>query len=240
MCKTPKPVEQPSSNNQLAHALERVAVYRKDETTLRPCARSMIALADEIERLQRELTIAHDSNAQAAAGLQIRVQELESELEKLGKCGDQASPAVVAPVASGSLPNTLAASSHEPGTVTNQQIDNLLFSLRSNWPAEGYERDVKRQTVRTWLAASGWGASQPPRADQEEVERLRHYLRRVREVSHANGDTQAADLCTAALLSVLTKQAVQCEAVDGVVSHDFVGGRCLKCKQPAQGEGSAT
>jgi hypothetical protein len=47
--------ELPTSKDQLAHALERVAVYRKDETTLLPYARSMIALADEIGRLQREL-----------------------------------------------------------------------------------------------------------------------------------------------------------------------------------------
>lgn len=43
----------------------------------------------------------------------------------------------------------------------------------------------------------------PGRDDTEEVDRLRHYLRRVREIAQTNGDRQAADLCTAALLPVL-------------------------------------
>jgi hypothetical protein len=47
-----------SSKNQLSHAMERVAVYRRDPATLLPYARSMIALADEIERLQQKLTAA--------------------------------------------------------------------------------------------------------------------------------------------------------------------------------------
>lgn len=47
--------EQRPSKDQLARALERVAVYRPYATSVLPYARHMIALADEIERLQREL-----------------------------------------------------------------------------------------------------------------------------------------------------------------------------------------
>lgn len=45
---------QPTSKGQLAFALERVAIYRTHKTILLPYAGSMIALADEIERLQTQ------------------------------------------------------------------------------------------------------------------------------------------------------------------------------------------
>jgi hypothetical protein len=39
--------------------------------------------ADEIERLRHELAIAHDANAQAAAGLEVVVREQQGEIERI-------------------------------------------------------------------------------------------------------------------------------------------------------------
>lgn len=67
-----------TSKDRLSYALERVATYRKDPDSLLPYARSMVALADEIGRLQRECANwkqLHDANEACIADQHRQLRE---------------------------------------------------------------------------------------------------------------------------------------------------------------------
>lgn len=83
----------------------------------------------------------------------------------------------------------------------------LVEALKEFWNGEIRTRDVDGNPTEPDRPVPQ--PEQPPSDDVEEIDRLRHYLRRVREVADANGDKQAASLCTAALLPTLTKRACQ-------------------------------